>query len=462
MMQPLIVSGLVIMLSAPTAAQQPRKNINDASYGALQTWVKAVRSHTPGQTDVSVITVAGLSYETREDLNTGMSLFLAALMGWPVDTDNNRTAEAIVAMGRAAGRDFLKQAAVLHSDVAAYADLVPMRSISTRKRPTPRPQELQVERGRLPSKEVLPPLLRDERLLLSKDGEVIGQTVSSWNWPFARSLIDLLSAGRVRKIFSDGRPDRATDPFVSAWYHATTAFMFARGLYGEATPHLHHASMVLPDDALAVFDRACYAEILGLPMLQTLVPRPGAEQHARASGAPTWSTPASSDPPLLMPSIEKTNGEAEQLFRRALQIDPLLVEARVRLARLLQVRGRHEEAAAELKTALGANPTGVVAFYAHLFAGRTLQALGQTSEAAQHYASASALFPDAQSAILGSSQVALFQADVPATLAPLERLGSRSSTLTADPWWYYDLAAGRDVNDLLRAMWAEVPPITIR
>ncbi len=97
------------------------------------------------------------------------------------------------------------------------------------------------------------------------------------------------------------------------------------------------------------------------------------------------------------------------------------------------------------------------AYYAHLFAGRAAQATGQTSEAARHYQDAAALFPDAQSALLASSQLALLGSDVAATLAPVERLGARSAVFTADPWWQYHLAAGRDADDLLKALWASVP-----
>jgi len=455
------VAGLVVAFTVTTSGQKPRKDIDERSLTALQTWVNAVKTHTPGRSDASVVTAAAFSYETREDLNTVVGLFLTALMGWTYDTEGNKAAQAIVAMGHASGKDFLKQAAVLHSDVAAYADLHPVQSGTATKAPARRTQELQLGRGGkpeiVPLEEPMPPLLRADRVLLDKDGQVVGEVVSTWNWPFARSLLDLLSAGPRKKIFSDGRPERATDPFVAAWYHATTAYMFASGLYGDATPHLHHASMVLPDDALAVFDRGCYAEILGLPMHQALEPDPDAGRRARASGgAPTWTTPGS-EPALRIPPAEQTNAEAERLFRRALAIDPSLVEARVRLARLLDLRGRHEEAGAELEAALAQHPTGAVAFYAHLFAGRAAHATGRSDEAARHYQGALDIFPDAQSALLAASHLALTRSDVPAALVPVAHLGARSNAFTADPWWRYHLGAGRDAEGLLTTLWAVVP-----
>lgn len=129
----------------------------------------------------------------------------------------------------------------------------------------------------------------------------------------------------------------------------------------------------------------------------------------------------------------------------------------MRLARLLEIRKRYSDSAGELKTALTNDPTGVVGFYAHLFAGRTAQASGQADQALMHYKEARSLFPHAQSALLASSQLSLLRADVPEALVPLESLGGRSEVFTADPWWQYYLCSGRDADDLLIALWATVP-----
>jgi tetratricopeptide (TPR) repeat protein len=166
---------------------------------------------------------------------------------------------------------------------------------------------------------------------------------------------------------------------------------------------------------------------------------------------------ASSATQLGIPPGDVANGDAERLFRHALRVDPAFVEARVRLARLLEERKRYDQAAAELSTALAAKPTGTVSFYAHLFAGRAAQALGRIDDAARHYQEAAALFPDAQSALLASSQAALLGSDVASALAPVQRLSPRSLVFEADPWWQYQLGAGRDEDALMSEMWARVP-----
>ncbi len=165
--------------------------------------------------------------------------------------------------------------------------------------------------------------------------------------------------------------------------------------------------------------------------------------------------PAGSGPSLGIAVAEVANDEAERLFRRALRADPAFVEARVRLARLLVVRKRYDEAISELAIALSSHPTGAVSFYAHLFAGRADQALGKIESAVDHYRAAEALFPGSQSANLALSQAALLQSDVPAALDAIQRL-DKSST-ARDPWWWYHYAAGRDSDALLREMWDRVP-----
>jgi tetratricopeptide (TPR) repeat protein len=303
--------------------------------------------------------------------------------------------------------------------------------------------------GRTPVEiEVVPPgtppspLFSRHNLFLDHDGEIKGEVAADWNWPFARSLLDLIL------------PSPADDPFVGTWYHATTAFMLNQRLYGEVVGHLQRAAAVLDDDALILYDRGCFSEIQGMPVSQVLLSDEdllALRAHHAGSRPPVEASPVSMQ--LGIPPPDVANEEAERLLRRALRADASLVEARVRLGRLLIERKRHEEAVTELDAALAAKPEDLVAFYAHLFAGRAAQALGRLDDAAGHYRDAVVLFPGAQSARLASSQVALLGADVAAALEPIAHLDTSSSA--SDPWWRYHLAAGRDVDDILDDMWSK-------
>jgi hypothetical protein len=443
-----------LALTSPRgAAAQDRKDITGRAVAAMQAWVNAVQSHEPGRSDGPVVSLAALSYTQREELNLGMALFLETLLSKKINNEaGSADAQRIMALARGAGEAtaFLKRAAVLHSDVAAYGDRRP-----DDRRPPSSNRDVQVIAGKavtgLPLGETVPPLLRSDRLIVAQDGQATGETLASWNWPFARSLLELV----VRR---DG--NRVVDPFIGSWYHATMAYMFANGLYGDATPHLRDAERLLPNDARLLFDRGCYAELLGLPMHQEILSAADiVAQRSRASGqdrGPQWR-PSGSAPSLGIPLAATTNADAERLYKRALETDASLVEARVRLARLFGLRERHTDAGRELKTALSGDPAGALGFYAHLFAGRTAQASGQADEAMMHYKEARSLFPDAQSALLALSQLSLLQADVPEALASIERLGGRSEVFTADPWWQYYLCSGRDADGLLTALWATVP-----
>jgi tetratricopeptide (TPR) repeat protein len=453
-----LLTIVLALASAPTGAQNP-KPITGQTAVAVQSWVDAVRTHRPGRADAPVPKIASLTYADREELNAGLSFFFAGLLGWTYDTKGNAAAKEIVEIGHGAGNPtavaFLKQAAVLHADAAAYGDRDADGTATVADPATDR-VEVRSGMGRttVSPGTAVSPLLHRGRLIIAHDGEVLGDVAASWNWPFARFLLDLLLTGRTETPTAGAERGRAADPFVSEWYHATTAYMLAAGTYGDLTAHLEHAAKLLPNDARVLFDRGCYAELFGLPMHQALVDDRNPAMAGYKADAPVW---AYREPLLRIPPADRTNAEAERLFRRAAEADPALAEARVRLARLLQLRNRHREAADELKLALAGSPDDVTAFYGRLFAARSAQALGSASEAAAHYQEALRLFPHAQSALLGASQVALVDSDLAGALAAVARLGPQSSDSDADPWWRYHLGPGRDADNLLRAVWASVP-----
>jgi tetratricopeptide (TPR) repeat protein len=442
---PSIMIGVVLVAADVTAARAQTM----ASAAALDRWVTAVREHKPGRSDKPAATIAALSYANRVALNQAMPLFLRGLQGKAVskDSDAQRQIDALVHAVRfePGAATFLRLAAILHTDAAVFRSDLPTPPVESTA-PQQTTTAIDGRSGLAIARATVrppppPPLLSNDHFIVHGDGRMIGEAGADWNWPFARSLLDLLlEEDAHRRVDMHITPhDRV---FIAEWYHAIAAYLLAVGDEGDLNAHQQHAAAILSDDPNVLFDGACNAEILGLPYHQLLRDDPVFQAAAARLK-------------VVLPVRDQTNADAERLFRRAIQVDPSYAEARVRLARLLDERGRHDEAAAEIGRALATNPAPAVAFYAHLVAGRIDQARGQARRSLEHYTAAVALYPDAQSALLGASQAAAMTSDVAAAMSFVQHLGPRSQQFDADPWRLYPLAAGRDAEPLMRAMWAD-------
>ena len=430
---PLVVAAILMTVALRSSAAVAR-DLSSTSVALLERWNSAVANHTPGKFDEAVEHVMAFSYEDRRQLDTPMRTFLLVLSGTPYEPDA-ALAKRVHLLARGAREHFgyeafLTRAVMLHTDAAIAG-----------ARTSP-----QIVPALPPRMAGLSPLLATQRMTVNRDGEILGEIESNWNWPFARSLVGLL------KIASP------TDAFVGDWYHATAAYMFSRLEFAEVWEHLASARIVLPDDARILFDRGSYIDIQAMPMTQVLlrgVDLNAVQQARNGRSVPRTASAATRRAAMLeIPQKETALADAESLFRRALRADPGLAEARVRLARVLIERGHHEEALTEADAALAGNPPDVVAFYGHLFGGRAAQAAGRYDAAARYFDSALQRFPDAQSAMLARSQLALLRADVTGATAALERLPAdpRPEALEADPWTYYRYAIGREWQPLYAAL----------
>jgi tetratricopeptide (TPR) repeat protein len=437
------VIGLALVMSSRSAAGRS-SHVTPATLLAIEHWSHAVLEHSPGAPDASVTFVRSLSFEARQDLNGGMELFLRALVGKSSaysSAEEKRVVEIGATDGQSVGANaFLDRAAVLHADAVMVGGAWPTKP--------PGPPGAGHVAAQATSAS---PLLSSGSLVLANDGEYVGAIETNWNWTFARSLLDLVS------------PQPAASPFMGQWYHATAAYLLRYGEYGEAKTHLAHVAALLPDDPRILFDRACLSEILGLPQSQQLLT--DQDRVTRRTDA-TWGRVVTLTSPerarrVDIPVEAVANENAERLFQRTLQVAPTFVEARVRLARLLEVRGRFTDALTELSMAVNDRAVAhdpVVLFYAQLFAARAEHALGRVGDAVRHDDEAIALFPDAQSALLARSQLALVTADVGGALAPISRLAVLpvDAARRTDPWWQYQFGPGRDADGLLAQMWANL------
>ena len=118
---------------------------------------------------------------------------------------------------------------------------------------------------------------------------------------------------------------------VRSWYRATAAWMQKRNYHDPV--HLTRARGVFPNDADILFLSGCEREEYA---------RPDTQAAARAAVLPDGIT-------LDIRSEREELGQAEAFFRRALALKPDAPEARLRLGRVLLLRGRYKEAADELR-----------------------------------------------------------------------------------------------------------------
>ena len=104
-------------------------------------------------------------------------------------------------------------------------------------------------------------------------------------------------------------------------------------------------------------------------------------------------------------------GEAERFFRRALSLNPGLTEARLRLGRVLLLRGRHKEAADELRQAIRRRTMICSAITVRSSLGLRKRRWGIMSALRMSYARAAELYPTAQSPHLALSALARRRGD---------------------------------------------------
>ena len=117
---------------------------------------------------------------------------------------------------------------------------------------------------------------------------------------------------------------------------------------------------------------------------------------------------------------------------------------------MLGLRGRHEEAVAQLRQAEPVEEP-ILQFYVHLFLGGEFEALGNGVEARRSYERAKATAPTAQSPLLGLSRLAEEAGDRAAARELIARVLElpQIEPERADPWWVYEIVQARAVDGIV-------------
>lgn len=414
----------------------------------LELWLAAVEQHEPGTADVSARIVRSWTPNELTQLATDLSLLSRLIEDpkypvlWlsdperptrffraPYSTDDDarlrkaahdaslRCSQEDAQGGaspdagavRCARNRLLKRGAVLHTDAA-----------------------IRIEDDQAPSRAGRGALWQ----VRYSDGRQRAAEGAPGHWELARSLLENVA------------PSPEQDDTVRLWYIATSA----HGQYHEQqTRHEEQAVELFPEDGRLLFLAACLHETFASPVIQSLV------RSIRVAGTRHGIEPPKSE-----------LRTAEKLFRRALQAEPSLVEARIRLGRVLHLSGQPEEAARELRQAVAtlladdgsaaSADARLLLYFAEMFYGAAAEELGQRDRARASYARAAELYPEAPSPRLALSQLALHEADQTGALDAVQRAMQppRGGRERDDPWWRYHAVQGRDAAAWFTRLYASL------
>jgi hypothetical protein len=378
------LAGAALVLAAAAHAQPAAQN--------TENWLAAARAHTPGERDASLTT----------------------LRRWSRDA----TFAAIDAAGRGdTDVRVLARGLILHTDIAILE--------------------------RASGAGAAAGVGRSVRLL---DAESVGSLRRTCQWDAGRRLATMLAK----------RPQGA--PIARLWFRAVAALFQQWGDLGAVRVHLEQAADLFPDDPVLTLYRGALHQAYADPRIQAYMarvrrgdwlrmPTEGGGLYRDAAGnlrdAGEGASENSTNLPL-MTTIKETGielGWAEGALRRAIQLDPSLAEARIRLAHVVGARGNSTEAAALAREALAKPLPPFLAYYGATVLGRHAERLGDAAEAKAAYDRALALFPYGQAARVGTSRVALNAGRRDEAVASiLDGSGPDAPPDREDPWaWYYRL-----------------------
>ena len=449
---------LSLALSSSVAGQQTSQGDEvNPRISRLEQWLAAIATHRPGALDEPVLLVNEWNQEQLRQIWIDVST-IVSLVREP-DISLFYISEPTPRNGLGQQGRQLSSLATSRSTQVLYTlgELRRLRALAKRVSPTGErgPENDVLKRGALLHADIAiltPPASRgagsDGRpgpgglMLFMNDGQQIALQGLVSHWNMGRRLLD-----RVRPPGSTKglrmAPDPAADDFVRRWYVAGGAYMTR--IRNIEAAHFIRALELFPNDPEMLFFAATAHESFAGVRTQSVM-------HALKVPRGVSFDVGDADSELRL---------AEHLYERVLDRDPKFLEARIRLGRVLGLRGHHQEAIEHLRQG-SSLPEPLLQYYAHLFLGREFEMLGNDAEARQSYERAARLAPMAQSPLFALSRLAEQRGDRQAARETAARVFElpTSDFERSDPWWFYELVQARAVDamlDDLRRGIAKVP-----
>lgn len=184
-----------------------------------------------------------------------------------------------------------------------------------------------------------------------------------------------------------------------------------------------------------------------------------------ASGIRLETQAAFTDPNQPLAAKQPSRGgllhDAEREFRKALEADADLGEARMRLGRVLFVERKRDEAKVELARAAAAREPRV-SYLAHLFLGRLLVDAGDLTGARREYEAAQSIDPRWPTPYIAIGELDVKLGRVDEARQAMGPLVSGPSAAAAgasdDPWWMYRFGGGGQLLPAVQWLATEIHP----
>ncbi len=402
---PLVAGLCAAFVGLPSAIQAQPAAVADRRPGA---WFTAVRAHEPGRPDASLVAVASWTPEE-------VARVIPSVAG---ERDAPR---------------LLEKALVLHTDIAIV--------------------EREGGAGLGQSE-------RGMAVMMLEDGRQVGSRRLSVHWRIGRMIAGFLVA--LPPAIGPGNEPPTRDQIererlarlrvVRNWYRASGALIQEWADCGLLFTHVQEGLTLLKGDPVLTLYRATLHQAYADPRIQQYARRTdwrrlGVGVVRLNDGRPVPATSAFPERPEIELELA-----ADDLLR-VIELDPQLVEARIRLAHVRSAQGRHEDAAALIRPALASPLPAFLEYYGRLVLGRSEERLGRLPEARAAFERAAALSPDAQAPRIALSRLALLQGRATEALAGLlESARASVQEPEDDPWWWYFRRHEPDAGTLIGAV----------
>jgi tetratricopeptide (TPR) repeat protein len=242
---------------------------------------------------------------------------------------------------------------------------------------------------------------------------------------------------------ADLMPEDRRRAFEPRWLRTAAQLLFGEGQWDAALGLLDAAVARYPTDALLLLTRGAGLESQARLDEDSV----RSQEWLRLRGLPRDRKAED------RAAVRKQFETALSAYRKALELQPALHPARLRMGRVLQLLGRHDASIADLRAVAASATDTRERYLSHLFLGHAHEAGGRFAEARAEYEQAVSLEPDGQAAAVALSH-ALHRGGrspeaVEALRSGVARAGRRA---VVDPWWPYLAGKWEDPAELLATL----------